>query len=95
MPPDTQRSSRTESGSSAADADHVTTPVTAGAPTWYLNARPLAACCDHVEYAIDCPADCGREAIAWRSRPGERAGGWGCACGARGQLWQLLPGVAA
>lgn len=63
---------------------------TSGGPTWYLSARPLASCHGEDEYAIDCPDDCGREALAWRSRPGVRAGGWACACGANGFLWQLL-----
>ena len=71
------------------------TPVTvASGPTWYLNARPLTACHDHEEYGIACPRGCGREALAWRSRPGQKLGGWACACGQRGPLWQLL-GAAA
>lgn len=67
-----------------------TTSVTSSGPTWYLEARPLTICCHEDEYAIDCPQGCGREALAWRSRPGYRVGGWSCVCGARGFLWQLL-----
>ena len=69
---------------------------TSGGPTWLINARRLTTCHDHDEYAIACPAGCGCEALAWRSRPGERIGGWACAgCDTRGPLWRLLPGVAA
>ena len=64
-------------------------------PTWYLNARPISSCCDHEEYGIDCPEGCGAEALVWRARPAKRGSGWGCSCGARGALWQLLPGVAS
>ena len=100
MPPSNERRPRPVEVEGAEMMHFDDTPAqypvaSSGGPTWYLIARPLTACHDHDEYAIDCPADCGREAIAWRSRPGERAGGWGCACGARGALWQLLPGVVA
>ena len=67
--------------------------TTSAGPTWHLSARPLDSCHDHDEWAIDCPADCGAEALVWRSRPGDDRSGWGCSCGARGRLWQLLPGA--
>jgi hypothetical protein len=90
--------SRPKAASAIAAAGHSTTFVeaagTVGAPTWYLRARPLQTCCYEDEYAIHCPRGCGRQALAWRSRPGERAGGWGCASCGRGPLWELL-GAAA
>ena len=63
--------------------------TTSNGPTWYLDGRPLDACHeDHAdEYAIDCPEGCGREALAWRSRPvtseaaGDAPAGLEAACG--------------
>jgi predicted RNA-binding Zn-ribbon protein involved in translation (DUF1610 family) len=76
---------------STADLRH---HATSGGPTWFLEARPLVSCHDHDEYAIECPESCGREAIVWRARPGEKGSGYACACGAKGPLWRLL-GAAA
>ena len=104
MPPDRQRRPGTAEtvnqdadGFAGEDSASVVADATSGGPTWFLDARPLDACHgDHAdEYAIECPEGCGREALAWRVRPGDKRSGWGCVCGARGRLWQLLPGVAS
>ena len=103
MPPERQRRPGTaETVNQDAEAfvvDYTTIDkgsATIGGPTWHLDARPLTSCHDdHAdEYAIDCPEG-DHEALAWRARPGERGSGWACPLGHRGQLWQLLPGVAA
>lgn len=93
----TRRSPEVQGPQGHADTQSHLTPgeyPTASDPTWYLDARPLNTCCDHDEYAIDCPEG-DHEAIAWRSRPGYAGGGWACPLGHRGALWQLLPGVTS
>ena len=93
MPPERERRPATEVPSAAPDRSDLSIcaspQATSGGPSWYLHARPLRTCHDHVEFAIACP-DGDHEALAWRSRPGERGSGWACPFGHRGQLWQLL-----
>ncbi|MGI8829269.1 MAG: hypothetical protein ACR2I5_05810 [Candidatus Limnocylindria bacterium] len=80
------------------DHDTPSEVETASGPTWLMkvNGKPIASCACHPEqWAIDC-VECGRRALAYRSRAGidriwhRDTSGWACACGAGGGLLQLV-----
>ena len=83
-----------EPRSGARSSDALLEPENVGAPSWYLDARPLVTCHgDEDEYAIRCPEG-DHDALA-RALTAWPRGKWSCPAGHAGRLWQPSGGAAA